>query len=126
MKKKLLSVVLAITMILLSSLVVYAVEVNRDSGSVGGYSCYGSLWTISSKSMGATTYVSTSSSNVSENTTTVRVRASGYDPVEVTNGPYASNEVDATASIGGSIGSATGTHTLILKTGDPWDGDTFY
>lgn len=117
---------LAITMIILSSIVVYAVEVDRTTGTVGSYSCNGTLWTITSKSMGATTYVSTSSSNVSSNRTKVKVRSSGYDPVEEENGPYASNEVDVTATIGGNIGSATGTHYLTLKTGDSWSGDTYY
>ena len=49
-----------------------------------------------------------------------------YLPVEEENGPYASNEVDVTATIGGNIGSATGTHYLTLKTGDSWSGDTYY
>ena len=56
----------------------------------------------------------------------MKVRSSGYDPVEEENGPYASNEVDVTATIGGNIGSATGTHYLTLKTGDSWSGDTYY
>ena len=126
MKKKLMTTMLAITMIILSSIVVYAVEVDRTTGTVGSYSCNGTLWTITSKSMGATTYVSTSSSNVSSNRTKVKVRSGGYDPVEEEDGPYASNEVDVTATIGGNIGSATGTHYLTLKTGDSWSGDTYY
>ena len=56
----------------------------------------------------------------------MKVSSSGYDPVEEENGPYASNEVDVTATIGGNIGSATGTHYLTLKTGDSWSGDTYY
>lgn len=126
MSKKTTAFILAISLVFVCSVAVYAYEVDRTSGTINGYNCNGTLWTISSKSMGATTYVSTSSANVASNITTIRIRSGGYEPVEVTTGPYASNEVDATASIGGKIGSATGIHNLILKTGDCWTGDTFY
>ena len=126
MSKKATAILLSISLLFVCSIAVYAYEVDRVSSTIDGFYCNGTLWTISSNSMGATTYVSTTSSNVLSNTTTIRVRAGGYDPVEVTNGPYTSNEVDATASIGGTIGSATGTHKLTLKSGNRWTGDTFY
>lgn len=126
MKKKAFVVMLVICLTLVCTVAVYAYQVDRVSGSVGGYSCYGSLWTISSTSMGATTYVN-SGASVASNTTSIRVRTGGsYDPVSVTNGPYASNEVDAIATAQATILSAHGTHSLTLVTGDSWAGDTYY
>ena len=125
MKKRIISVALTLSIMLLCVIGVYAYQVDKYNGTVGSYSCYGTLWTISSTSMGATTSVD-SSASVSSNTTSITVRSGGFDPVKETNGPYASNEVDVTASIGGTIYSATGTHSITLKTGDSWSGDTFY
>ena len=126
MPKKATAILLSISLLFVCSIAVYAYEVDRVSSTIDGFYCNGTLWTITSKSMGATTYTSTTLSNIETNTTTIRVRSGGYDPVEVTNGPYVSNEVDATASIGGDIGSATGTHEIIFKTCDPFLCDTFY
>lgn len=123
--KKTAIVMLGLMMLLICAVTVYAYEIDRNSGSVGGYSCYGSLWTISSTSMGATTHVN-SSATVMANMTTIRIRHSGYDPVTETKGPYASNDVDAIASMTVTIYSATGTHYAKVSTGDEWNGDTFY
>jgi len=123
--KKTFIAMLSIMMLIICAVTVYAYEVDRDTGSVGGYSCYGTLWTISSTSMGATTHVD-SSATVLQNTTSIRVRSAGYSPVTVTNGPYASNDVDVTGSMPATIHSATGTHYAQISTGADWSGDTYY
>ena len=125
MSKKATAILLSISLLFVCSIAVYAYEVDRVSSTIDGFYCNGTLWTISSTSMGATTYVN-SGASVSSNTTTIKVRSGGYDPVKVTNGPHPYNEVDAIASIGGTIGSAFAEHTLELHTGGYWYGETYY
>ena len=119
--------VLAMIMLAVCAVTVLAYEVDRDTGSSGGYSCYGTLWTIPSdpKSMGATTHIH-SSAEVESNQTNIRVRAAGYTPQTYIDGPYQSHEVDVIGVMPGNIVSARGNHYATVESGVPWAGETYY